>query len=84
MRSKAAMFTLLLTLTRSVGVAFRDIKRVFVAGALGTGIDVKKAAGIGMLPAWPAEIITSLGNSSLAGARRTPGRLVGYVLLVRE
>jgi len=34
MRSKAAMFTLLLVLTRSVGVAFRDIQSVFVSGAL--------------------------------------------------
>jgi len=69
MRSKAAMFTLLLTLTRSVGVSFRDIERVFVSGALGTGIDVKKAAGIGMLPAWPADIVKPMGNTSLAGCR---------------
>ncbi len=69
MRSKAAMFTLLLTLTRSVGVSFRDIERVFVSGALGTGIDVKKAAGIGMMPAWPADIVKPMGNTSLAGCR---------------
>jgi len=69
MRSKAAMFTLLLTLTRSVGVSFRDIERVFVSGALGTGIDVKKAAGIGMVPAWPADIMKPMGNTSLAGCR---------------
>lgn len=69
MRSKAAMFTLLLTLTRSVGVAFRDIGRVFVSGALGTGIDVKKAAGIGMVPRWKEDIIKAMGNTSLAGCR---------------
>jgi uncharacterized 2Fe-2S/4Fe-4S cluster protein (DUF4445 family) len=69
MRSKAAMFTLLLVLTRSVGISFGDIKNVYVSGALGTGIDAKKAAGIGMLPQWPAEIVQSQGNSSLAGAR---------------
>ncbi len=69
MKSKAAMFTLLLVLTRSVGLSFRDITTVFVSGALGTGIDATKAAGIGMLPAWPAEIVKPLGNSSLAGAR---------------
>jgi uncharacterized 2Fe-2S/4Fe-4S cluster protein (DUF4445 family) len=67
MRSKAAMFTLLLTLTRSVGVSFKDIERVFVSGALGTGIDVKKAAGIGMVPAWSAAIVKPMGNTSLAG-----------------
>ena len=67
MRSKAAMFTLLLTLTRSVGVSFRDIERVFVSGALGTGIDARKAAGIGMMPAWPADIVKPMGNTSLEG-----------------
>jgi uncharacterized 2Fe-2S/4Fe-4S cluster protein (DUF4445 family) len=69
MRSKAAMFTLLLTLTRSVGVTFRDIGSVFVSGALGTGIDARKAAGIGMVPGWPAEIVKATGNTSLAGCR---------------
>jgi uncharacterized 2Fe-2S/4Fe-4S cluster protein (DUF4445 family) len=69
MKSKAAMFTLLLTLTRAVGISFRDIKAVYVSGALGTGIDAKKAIGIGMLPAWPAELVKPLGNSSLDGAR---------------
>jgi uncharacterized 2Fe-2S/4Fe-4S cluster protein (DUF4445 family) len=68
MKSKAAMFTLLLTLTRSVGVSFSDIKRVYVSGALGTGINAGKAAGIGMIPGWPETIVTPLGNSSLAGA----------------
>ncbi len=81
MKSKAAMFTLLLVLTRSVGISFKDIANVYVSGALGTGIDAAKAAGIGMLPAWPAEIIKPLGNSSLAGARLllADGSLVGTV-----
>lgn len=69
LRSKAAMFTLLLTLTRAVGVSFSDIGRVFVSGALGTGIDVRKAAGIGMVPSWPPEIVEARGNTSLAGCR---------------
>ncbi len=69
MKSKAAMFTLLLVLTRSVGISFSDIRNVYVSGALGTGINPIKAIGIGMLPAWPAEIVKPLGNSSLEGAR---------------
>ena len=81
MRSKAAMFTLLLTLTRAVGISFRDIQKIFVSGALGTGINAEKAAGIGMLPAWPAERIKPLGNSSLAGARMLlmNGELAGQI-----
>ena len=69
MKSKAAMFTLLLVLVRSVGIGFKDIARVFVSGALGTGIDANKAVAIGMLPAWPAAIVKPLGNTSLEGAR---------------
>lgn len=69
LRSKAAMFTLLLTLTRSVGTSFRDVRNVYVAGALGTGIDVRKAASIGMVPAWPAGTVQARGNTSLAGCR---------------
>jgi uncharacterized 2Fe-2S/4Fe-4S cluster protein (DUF4445 family) len=69
LRSKAAMFTLLLTLTRSVGITFRDVRNVFVSGALGTGINVAKAAGIGMVPAWSADIVKPMGNTSLAGCR---------------
>ncbi len=69
MKSKAAMFTLLLVLMRSVGISFKDIANVYVSGALGTGINAVKAVGIGMLPAWSPEIVKPLGNSSLAGAR---------------
>ena len=86
MKSKAAMFTLLLVLTRSVGISFGDIKKVYVAGALGTGINAEKAVGIGMLPTWPPEIVTPLGNSSLAGARLvlTDGELVQTVNALSE
>jgi uncharacterized 2Fe-2S/4Fe-4S cluster protein (DUF4445 family) len=69
MKSKAAMFTLLLVLVRSVGIGFKDIASVFVSGALGTGIDANKAVAIGMLPAWPTAIVKPLGNTSLEGAR---------------
>ncbi len=68
LRSKAAMFTLLLVLLRSVGLTFGDVKRIYVAGSLGNGIDVKKAAGIGMLPSWSQDIIIPLDNASLNGA----------------
>ncbi len=68
MKSKAAMFTLLLVLTRSVGISFRDIVQVYVSGALGTGIDANKAVAIGMLPSWPVDRVKATGNTSLAGA----------------
>jgi uncharacterized 2Fe-2S/4Fe-4S cluster protein (DUF4445 family) len=86
MKSKAAMFTLLLVLTRSVGISFSDIRNVYVSGALGTGINPTKAIGIGMLPAWPAEIVKPLGNSSLEGARMllVDGELVHTINAIVE
>ena len=78
MKSKAAMFTLLLVLTRSVGISFGDINTVYVSGALGTGINAKKAVGIGMLPAVArgdreasGELVPCRGAD--AALRRRPG-----------
>lgn len=86
LKSKAALFTLLLTLTRSVGIGFRDIEQVFVSGALGTGIDADKAVAIGMLPAWPAGTVRARGNTSLDGARMLieDGGLIGTIDAVTE
>lgn len=86
MKSKAAMFTLLLVLTRSVGISFKDIETVYVSGALGTGINASKAAGIGMLPQWPAGIIRPIGNTSLEGARMllADGGLVNRINAITE
>ncbi len=74
--SKAAMFSFLYVFVRSVGLTFRDIRKVYVSGALGCGIDPEKAINIGMLPDIPRERFICVGNSSLGGA--------GMVLLNRE
>ncbi len=66
--SKAAMFSFLYVFVRSVGLSFRDIKKIYVAGALGCGIDLEKAINIGMLPDIPRERFIPVGNSSLGGA----------------
>ncbi|MGC2062377.1 MAG: ASKHA domain-containing protein [Thermodesulfovibrionales bacterium] len=66
--SKAAMFSFLHVFVRSVGLTFRDIKKIYIAGALGCGIDPESAIRIGMLPDVPRERFIPLGNSSLAGA----------------
>lgn len=66
--SKAAMFSFLYVFVRSVGLSFRDIRKVYIAGALGCGIDPGKAITIGMLPDIPRERFICVGNSSLGGA----------------
>ncbi len=68
MRSKAAMYSILATITSQVGVSFHDLDRIFVAGAFGRHISPRQAIVLGMLPDLPLEVYTPLGNSSLAGA----------------
>jgi len=66
--SKAAMFSFLYVFVKSVGLTFGEIRKVFVAGSLGCGIDPESAINIGMLPDIPRERFISLGNASLKGA----------------
>ena len=69
-RSKAAMYTILETITTSVGMTLKDLKRFYVAGTFGSFIDPRSAITIGMLPDLPTESYKPLGNSSLGGATR--------------
>ncbi len=68
MRSKAAMYAILTTLTAQVGVEFKDLERIYVAGAFGKHIDPSQAITLGMLPDLPLSIYEPVGNSSLTGA----------------
>jgi uncharacterized 2Fe-2S/4Fe-4S cluster protein (DUF4445 family) len=67
-RSKAAMYTILETLTMSVGMELKDLATFYVAGTFGSFIDPRSAITIGMLPDLPLESYIPLGNSSLGGA----------------
>jgi len=69
-RSKAAMYTILETLTLHVGVSFDAIDTFGVAGTFGSFIDPEAAITIGMLPDLPRERFHVLGNISLEGATR--------------
>ena len=70
MRSKAAMYAILVTLTSQVGVSFSDLARIYVAGAFGKHIDPRQAITLGMLPDLPLTTYQPVGNSSLHGAER--------------
>jgi uncharacterized 2Fe-2S/4Fe-4S cluster protein (DUF4445 family) len=67
-RSKAAMYTILETITASVGITLQDLDIFYVAGTFGSLIDPQSAITIGMLPDLPLERYKPLGNSSLGGA----------------
>ena len=68
MRSKAAMYSILTTITNQVGVSFKDLHHIYVAGAFGKHISPRQAIVLGMLPDLSLEVYRPLGNSSLAGA----------------
>jgi uncharacterized 2Fe-2S/4Fe-4S cluster protein (DUF4445 family) len=67
-RSKAAMYTILETITASVGTKPTDLNRFYVSGTFGSFIDPQSAITIGMLPDLPLSSYQPLGNSSLGGA----------------
>jgi uncharacterized 2Fe-2S/4Fe-4S cluster protein (DUF4445 family) len=67
-RSKAAMYTILETVTLTVGLNLNDLDTFYVAGTFGCFINPRSAITIGMLPDLPLERYVPLGNSSLQGA----------------
>ena len=67
-RSKAAMYTILETITAAVGVLFSEIERFYVAGTFGFFIKPTSVISIGMIPDLPLDCYKPLGNSSLGGA----------------
>ncbi len=85
-RSKAAMFTILTTITNAVGVPFNAIRRFFVAGTFGSYIDPRSAITIGMIPDLPLETYVSLGNTSLEGATQAllSRKARGTILAIRD
>ena len=67
-RSKAAMYSIIETITASVGISLVDINTFYVAGTFGSIIKPEAAVTIGMLPDLPLSRFVSLGNSSIGGA----------------
>jgi len=62
------MFSFLYVFVKSLGLTFKDIDKVYIAGALGCGINLENAITIGLLPDMPRDKFIPLGNSSLGGA----------------
>lgn len=68
-RTKGAIYAAADSLVRSLGLAFRDIQKVYIAGAFGNKLDVASCVNIGLLPDVPPDRIQFIGNSSAAGAK---------------
>ncbi|MGD9364463.1 MAG: ASKHA domain-containing protein [Desulfobacteraceae bacterium] len=67
-RSKAAMYTILETITGTMGMALHELETFYVAGTFGSLIDPVSAITIGMIPDLALERYHSMGNTSLEGA----------------
>ncbi|MBR7179104.1 MAG: DUF4445 domain-containing protein [Oscillospiraceae bacterium] len=67
-RAKGAIFSAIETLLNSVDMTVECIDHVYVAGGIGSGINMKNAVNIGMLPDVELEKFSYIGNSSLTGA----------------
>ena len=67
-RAKGAIFSAIQTMLTAVGLEVADLEQVYVAGGIGSGINMKNAVTIGMLPDIPLERYDYIGNSSLSGA----------------
>ena len=67
-RAKGAIFSATMTMLNSMGMDPSVLGHVYVAGGIGSGINMKNAVTIGMLPDIPLEMFSYIGNSSLSGA----------------
>jgi uncharacterized 2Fe-2S/4Fe-4S cluster protein (DUF4445 family) len=67
-RAKGAIFSAIMTIITSLGFGPENLEQVFVAGGIGSGINIQNAIRIGMFPDLPLEKYSYIGNSSLAGA----------------
>ena len=67
-RAKGAIFSAIRTMLSSLDFDVSMIDDVYVAGGIGSGINMKNAVNIGMFPDIPLEKFHYIGNSSLSGA----------------
>ncbi|HSW40067.1 MAG TPA: corrinoid activation/regeneration protein AcsV [Acidobacteriota bacterium] len=74
-RAKGAIYSAMMTLLSSLGFGPEVLKRVLIAGGIGSRLNIQNAVRIGMLPYLPLEMYRYIGNSSLAGA---------YAMLISE
>ena len=66
--AKAAIAAGIKTLMDEMVIETKDIRRVYLAGALGNYVDPYSAVRIGLIPGFDPDFITSLGNAASTGA----------------
>ena len=67
-RAKGSIFSAIITMLETMDMDIEMIEDVYIAGGIGSGVNVNSAIGIGMLPNLSVEQFHYIGNTSLAGA----------------
>ena len=67
--AKAAIRAGVDILVKKAGIAFDEVDNCYLAGGFGTKIDIKKAAGIGLIPKELEMKTIPVGNTVLAGTK---------------
>lgn len=67
-RAKGAIYSATATMLAALDLDASMIERVYVAGGIGSGINMRNAVTIGMFPDIPIGQFSYIGNSSLTGA----------------
>lgn len=67
--SKGAIFTGIQTMLKETGFKKSDLKHVFIAGGLGTALNIRSSINIGLLPDLDEKCFEFLGNTSITGAK---------------
>ena len=67
--SKGAIYTGIEVVLREAGHKKSDLKHVFIAGGLGTALNIRSAINIGLLPDLDEKRFEFLGNTSITGAK---------------
>jgi uncharacterized 2Fe-2S/4Fe-4S cluster protein (DUF4445 family) len=67
-RAKGAIFSAIKTMLAAVDYPVDALEDVYVAGGIGSGINMRQAIRIGMFPNLPLEKFHYIGNSSMLGA----------------
>lgn len=69
LHSKGAIYTGIDVLLKESGYKTSQLKHIFIAGGLGTALNIRSAINIGLLPDLAEDKFEFLGNTSITGAK---------------
>ncbi len=68
-KSKGAVFAAMKSLIDYVGLSFKQLDTIYLAGGFGSSLNIAKAIAIGLLPDIALQKIQFIGNSCIMGTR---------------